>query len=227
MDLQQHYEALYQSSIEKFNKDDYHLDKLIDSPTDKRLGLTVRLRLAQEIKAEVSTVGEQIKQVEPRQYFYPESDMHITVLSIISCYSEFKKSQIEVNQYSNLIQRSLSGIPSFSIQLKGLTASPSCILLKGFPTDNTLDHIRDQLRTHFKSADLEHSIDKRYPIRTAHSTVVRLKEKLNDTQKFLAILEQYKDHDFGTFTADTLELVFNDWYHRKARVQKIQEFRLP
>lgn len=226
MDLQQHYAALYKQSIENYKNKSYQVDKLIDSTTDKRFGITLLIRPPQKIKSEIKKVLAKVKEVEPDQYFYPEPDMHITVMSIISCYEGFGLSQIDVGEYVNVIQKCLSGLPPFTIQFKGLTASPSCLMVQGFLSDGTLNQIRDNLRINFKSSDLQHSIDKRYAIRTAHSTIFRLKNKLSNKDKFLATVERYKNYEFGTFIVDTMDLVFNDWYQREKRVKKLHEFRL-
>lgn len=226
MDLQQHYNKLYQESIIKYKNDHYELDKLIDSPTDNRFGITLLIRPPQKVKNEIDNFLANLRQIEPNQYYYPKSDIHITVMSIISCYQGFEISQIDTVEYIERIHQCLSGIASFSIQLKGLTASPSCIMVQGFLIDNTLKHIRDNLRNNFKNSALQHSIDKRYAIQTAHSTIFRLRNNLNARDKFLDLIEQYKDYEFGTFTVDSLVLVFNDWYQREDKVQKLYEFKL-
>jgi 2'-5' RNA ligase len=226
MDLQQHYNKLYQESITKYKNDNYELDKLIDSPTDHRFGITLLIRPPQIIKNEIDNFLANLKEIEPNQYYHPKSDIHITVMSIISCYLGFELSQIDTNNYIEMIHQCLSGISSFSIQFKGLTASPSCVMVQGFLIDNTLKRIRDKLRSNFKNSGLQHSIDKRYAIQTAHSTIFRLRNNLNAKDKFLDLVEQYKDYEFGTFTVDSLELVFNDWYQREDKVQKLYEFKL-
>ncbi|WP_010135830.1 2'-5' RNA ligase family protein [Ochrovirga pacifica] len=226
MDLKQHYNNLYQDSITKYKTDNYEFDKLIDSPTDSRFGITLLIRPHQKIKNKINDFLLNLKKIEPNQYYYPKSDIHITVMSIISCYHGFKLSQIDKNIYIETIHQCLSNIPSFSIQFKGLTASPSCIMVQGFLTDNTLKQIRNNLRTNFKNSDLQHSIDKRYTIQTAHSTIFRLKNKLNNKEKFLDLIEQYQNYEFGTFRVNSLELVFNDWYQRADKVQKLHEFML-
>jgi len=98
-------------------------------------------------------------------------------------------------------------------------------LLQGFSTD-TLNEIRDDLRTAFKNTDLQQSIDKRYAIQTAHSTVIRFRQALQNKDQLLELLEKYRDFDFGTFEVNRLELVYNDWYQREKFVKKLHEFHL-
>src|SRR5690606_2914063 len=94
---------------------------------------------------------------------------------VISCYEGFQLQQINPLDYIDLVRDCLRDIPCFDIQFMGITASPSCIMIKGFPLDGTLDMIRDRLREAFKNSPLEQSLDKRYALQTAHSTVIRFK----------------------------------------------------
>lgn len=122
-----------------------------------------------------------------------------------------------VEDYVALVQKSLEGLHPFEISFKGLTASPSCILLQGFWKDDTLNQIRENLRQQFKSSGLQQSIDQRYTIQTAHSTIVRLRKPLQHKDQWLECVEAYREFDFGAFRVNELELVCNDWYHRKVK----------
>jgi 2'-5' RNA ligase len=82
------------------------------------------------------------------------------------------------------------------------------------------------LRFEFKKSELEQSLDKRYLIQTAHSTIVRFRNQLNDKENFLKIIDKYADFDFGTFEIKKIELVYNDWYQRKELVKKLYEFKI-
>lgn len=214
MDLKQYYSNLYNASIINISKNEYDIDTLIDSPDDKRFGITLLFRPSSEVKDRINGFLKEIKKIEPFQYYYPESDIHITVLSIISCYNGFDLSHITLSDYDKLIRNSISSNTGFNIDFKGITASSSCVMIQGFPQNDSLKNIRNNLRNSFKKSDLEHSIDKRYEILTAHSTIVRLKERLSQAEQYISILNKYKDYDFGSFEVKELELVYNDWYQR-------------
>ena len=226
MDLKEHYNKLYQDSIKKIKSDSYQVDKLIDSDNDKRFGITLLLRPDNSVKVNIQKFLSEIKVIEPHQYFYRDSDLHVTVMSIISCYDGFNLSQIRIKDYVETIKKSIMGVSCFNIEFKGLTASPSCLMVQGFPENNSLTQIRDNLRVDFKETGLEQSMDKRYAIQTAHSTIFRLKEDIENKESFLDTLEKYRDYYFGAFTVNSLELVFNDWYHRKEYVKELYRFEL-
>ena len=225
MDLPSHYNKLYHESKAKIAGGNYEIDELIDSKDDCRFGITLVIRPDESTKANIQHFLDEVKAIDPNQYYYQNSDLHITVMSIISCYVGFELQQINIQDYVKLIEDVLLKHRSFKIQFKGLTASPSCILLQGFLTD-TLNEIRDDLRIGFKNTDLQQSIDKRYAIQTAHSTIIRFKQALKNKDQLLEIVEKYRNFDFGTFEVHEMELVYNDWYQRKKFVKKLHEFHL-
>lgn len=226
MDLKRHYDNLYRDALLKFKKGRYQTDKLINSPEDSRYGLTLLARPSEETITKIQRFLDRVREIEPQQYYYPPSSIHITVLAIISCHKGFNLDQIDDKAYIENIRNGLKGSESFEVEFKGITASPSCLLIQGFFKNQTLNVIRDNLRATFKQSPLPHSMDKRYVIQTAHSTVMRLKTVLLDSSRFIALLEEYRDYEFGSFTIDTMELVANDWYHKPEKVQKLYEFPL-
>lgn len=226
MNLTERYHELYRSSTRKIKNGDYKTDLLIDSIDDRRFGIALLVRPPENVKDKIQLFLDELKQVDSSQYYYPNSDIHITVMSIISCYEGFQLDHVAIPNYIELVQESLKEIDSFRIQLKGITASDAGIMIQGFPEYDILNNLRNNLRTKFKNSDLEQSIDKRYAIQTAHSTVVRFRRKLHDKNELLEILERNKNSDFGSFEVKELELVFNDWYLREGKTKLLKKFRI-
>lgn len=224
MNLENHYKKLYHESINKISSDNYHIDTLIDSKNDRRFGLTLIIRPSNEIKKKIQNFLKNIKEIEPNQYYYPNSDIHITVMSIISCYSDFDMSKIDVQKYIDLTEKCLLKGIDLNITFKGITASPSGVMVQGFMNNNELNDIRNRLRKEFKNSNVEQSLDKRYLIQTAHSTIIRFRKELSHKEKFLELLDNSINYDFGTFKVNKFELVYNDWYQREQYVKKIHEF---
>ena len=226
MNLKEHYSELYKESVKKISSGKYEIDNLIDSKSNKRFGITLLVRPSNEVKAKIEKLTIELKKAEPNQYYYPNSDIHITVMSIISCYDDFNIENIELSKYIELIKKCLPNKKNIEINFKGLTASNSCIMLQGFMNNNVLNEIRDNLRFEFKKSELEQSLNKRYSIQTAHSTIVRFRNHLNEKENFLKIIDKYADFNFGTFEIKKIELVYNDWYQRKELVKKLYEFKI-
>lgn len=226
MNLEEHYSNLYQESFNKIINGDYEIDSLLDAQDDDRFGITLVARPSLLVKNNIQNFLAELKTIDAEQYYYQNSDLHITVMSIISCYTGFNINQISALKYIETINKSLQSIKSFNIHFKGLTLSPSCVIVRGFFDDDTLKEIRDRLRTTFRNSDLEQSIDKRYSLQTAHSTIVRFRKELKDKNAFLTQIDKHKNYDFGFFTVDNLELVYNDWYQRERLVEHLHNFKL-
>ncbi|OXA93210.1 mutarotase [Flavobacterium hercynium] len=226
MNLSQHYDQLYIASSKLILEGNYKLDNQITNPSDTRFGITLLIRPSEAIKAAIHTLINDLAAIEPLQYFYPSSDIHITVMSIISCYEGFTLNKIKIEDYIEIITKTLIDLDSITIKFKGITASPSAIMLQGFPTDDSLNNFRNKLRENFKKSNLEQSIDSRYTISTAHSTIMRFQEKLQNPTELVKILEKYRTYDFGEFEVRNLELVYNDWYQREENTIHLADFIL-
>lgn len=226
VNLPTYYEKMYLDARDKIAAGSYTLDELIDAKTDKRFGLTLIARPPQHVLDEVHSFLDAVRQIEPEQYFYPGKDLHITVLSVVSCYDGFSLEELVVKEYVEVINKCIGHFGTFNIDFTGITASPGAAMLRGMPAGDILNSLRDALRKEFKSSTLFHTIDKRYTIFTAHSTVLRFRKPLRNPQKFLLLLEKFRNHSFGAFHVAQVDLVFNDWYQRSGAGKLLHRFHL-
>ncbi|MCC9071356.1 mutarotase [Flavobacterium sp. F-65] len=226
MDLATHYTNLFTESCEKISNDNYVIDTQIDNLSDNRFGITLLIRPTEEIKNSIQLFLNELKEVDASQYYYPNSDIHITVMSIISCYDGFNINHITLQDYIAVINTCIAGLNKSIINLQGITASPSAVMIQGFPSDTSINELRDTLRTAFKQTTLEQSIDKRYSLFTTHLTVTRFRKPINNKDLFLKTLHKYRDYNFGKFEIKNIELVHNDWYQRADFVKHLFDFNL-
>lgn len=226
MNLTDHYNQLWQQSLEGFRDGRFDCDPYLQDKEDIRYGLTLRAMPSPGVKASVTKALTDIQSVAPGQYFYPASDLHITVLPVISCSAGFTLDAINPEAYFDTIERVTQKAGPFRIRFRGLTASSSCIMVQGFPEDNLLNEMRDNLRREFNQSALRHSIDKRYPLQTAHMTAIRFRQPPNHPEKFIEKLTTYREQDFGSCIIDELELVGNDWYQREVNLEMIRRLEI-
>ncbi len=224
MDLQKHYQQLYLNAVEAIKKDEYSIDDAIGDPADQRLGLTLIIRPSHKVVARIKQILAALSIAAPGQYIYPDTAIHITALSIINCYTGFRSEAISLPDYIALIEESLQEINAFDMQFKGITAANTGVMLQGYPGSPSLEDWRNKLRSIFRHADLEQSIDKRYIIQTAHATVMRFRKPLENKAALLACLQHFEDYDFGTFKVKEAVLVVNDWYHTAAKTKELAKF---
>lgn len=214
MNLADHYAAMRTTAARQLARGAADLDPLIDSPLDDRRGITLLARPPAAIAAAIEAVLADFRRIEPAQYYYPASDVHLTILSIISCYSGFSLDVIAPAAYQQAVQAIVQEGRPFGLTYAGLTASPGGIMVQGFPQGDGLHNLRNATRKRFQNSGLPQSIDQRYRLQTAHSTVIRFRRPLANPDQLVAAIEKYKQHFIGTFEVNTLELVYNDWYQR-------------
>lgn len=226
MDLASHYNQLFSDSKQAISTNNYVIDFEIDSKSDHRFGITLLIRPSEAIKNKMQSFLNELKELEPSQYYYPNSDIHITVLSIISCHDGFSLNQINPEQYIAVIKENMAILNNLEIEFSGITASNSTIMIQGFPSNDSLNTFRNSLREAFRKTNLQQSIDNRYTLFTAHTSVCRFRKPLASTAKLISFLNKFRNHDFGKFEVNQLELVFNDWYQRKEKTQILQQFKI-
>ena len=226
MDLSVHYDAMRTAAIAAIARGAAEIDELIDSPHDTRYGITLLARPPARITDAIEGILADFRRIEPAQYYYPAADMHLTVMSIISCYSGFQLATVDPGQYVDLVGTIARDARPFRVKFTGLTVSPGSVIVQGFPQGDGLETLRQSIRDTFRSAGLQQSIDQRYSIQTAHSTVIRFRKPLLDAARVLAAVEKYRAWPIGTFEVDRVELVANDWYQRTANTVPLATYLL-
>jgi 2'-5' RNA ligase len=182
---------------------------------DNRLGLTLLISLQCKITEKIGIVQEKIAKIEPTQYFYPASDIHMTILDIISASSDYERDEAQIKKLISIIERVIIKLPSFTIRFQGLAVSKGAILIKGYYNQEL-----QQLRSKIRRIVTEEGIDfkERYQSLSAHVTIARFKTILNNREKLLELIEEYRDLEIGSVTINELDLVVHDWYNAKKEI---------
>jgi len=120
MNLSAHYDKLYYESTAKIAKGDYEIDHLIDAQDDYRFGITLMIRPDENTRANIQHFLSEAKAVDPHQYYYQNTDLHLTVMSIISCYVGFDLEQINVADYIKVLEAILAKHRNSKFNLKDL-----------------------------------------------------------------------------------------------------------
>ena len=224
--MEQIYQQMWADNLPKIKQGHIHIDSNIDNPIDNRKGITLRIRFEQPVRLAMAAFLEKTKAIAPLQYAYPDTDLHITALSIFSCQANFMLHQINLEDYKQLLSKALQRQPAFSLNFKGITLSPTGIVAKGYDASGTLNQIRNSIRAAFKQSALENTIDKRYVLQAAHCTLLRFKAPLQATNSFIDFVKQYQDFPFGTTKVSQLDLVYNDWYMKTDNVVVLARYSL-
>ncbi|UKA07797.1 hypothetical protein IHC92_17055 [Photobacterium damselae subsp. damselae] len=214
--IQSIYDQMWQRFESASILNEYELDpNLLDITNDTRRGITALAYLKQsdpQVLDEIINFQTVVRVVEPDQYYHPLDELHLTILSVISCVPGFELNEINIQTYVEIFLSVLSSIQPIEIKYHGVSASPNCIVLQGFPINNSLEQFRNKLRTQLSDAGLRVTFDSRYKLVTAHSSLIRFKTPIHDSQQLFQLCQQYRNHDFGSIVLQDFELVFNNWY---------------
>lgn len=226
MNLQQYYDAMREVAFRHLAQGEAQLDPQLHTVQDNRRGLTLRAKLPAPIVTKVEEMQAAFRSIEPAQYYYPATDLHLTILSVISCYPGFTLQAVDPEVYRQAVGASLTGSRQFTVTYTGVTASAGAIILQGTPNDEGLAQLRQQISVFFQQSGLRQSINERYQLQTAHSTVIRFRSPLRNPSRLIEMIEAYQHHFFGSFQVDAIELVYNDWYHRTATTLLLETYPL-
>jgi 2'-5' RNA ligase len=224
--IQSIYDKMWGEFCAGLSQNQYELDPHIYSSNDTRRGITALAYLnsnCQCVSQEIANFLAQAKVIEPQQYYHPLNELHLTVLSIISCFEGFRLSDIDQQRYADIFSDAMASVEPIEVKFQGVTASSSCIVIQGFPIGSGLSDLRHKLRNEFKESGLKSTIDSRYKLVTAHSSAIRFCSPLQNSSQLLTLCKQYKNHNFGSATFTNFELVFNNWYQNLSVKQNLAE----
>lgn len=226
-DLKKSYDDLYAAARPFIQRGEINPDPYIDDPSDRRKGLSLIFRPDQSLLESISRLLVPAQELEPALYCQPLADLHVTVMSIISCRDGFTYKDLDLQHYLDRIQPAIAEVNPFYVDFQGLSLSREAVMICGFPENGTLKQIRNRLRETFGATnDLFHTLDVRYKTILSHLTAIRYRDSLRDAEQFFTLIERYRDFNFGRMRVGTIELVETDWYARSESIVMLRKFVL-
>lgn len=226
-DLQAHYDAMWTRAHGAIAAGDIERDERVLAGPDTRRGLTLIARPGRALKERFDALLERLAQAEPGQYRHPPADMHLTVLSLFTVTEDPAAQLAQLDAYRAAVHAAVQGIAPFEIAFEGITLSRGAVMACGYPRSAALETLRERLRGQLKARGLDASLDQRYRLVTAHSSLFRFASSLRQPARFAALLEELRMHPLGSMRVDELELVINDWYMSSAQLERVDVLRLP
>ena len=200
---------------------------LPDKSRDLRRGLALALRPSRSVQHSIEAFLHQLAAAAPGQYFYRPEEFHVTVLSIIPGSESWRDKIHHLAAYQSIIGEVLQRHRKFSITFQGVTASRGGVMIQGFPKDDTLAQIRNDLREALRQHQLGEQLDARYKINTAHITVIRFCDPNLDGKNLLGLLKANRATGFGETCVEKLELILGDWYASAETARTLDDYPLP
>jgi len=137
--------------------------------TDLRSGLNIICRPSEQLRSVVVEIQDQIKRTEPDQYYYPETDLHLTLLEICHSRSPEELSVI-VQKLSSSIPLLFQSVDSIHLDSPEVVFDAHACALAFLPCDNNLQRCRTAF---VEILDKSISPYSRYLPNSAHVTVMR------------------------------------------------------
>lgn len=181
-------------------------------------------RPALAIRRAVTSFLRDLRKIEPDQYYYASSELHLTVLSLFSATADFRPFFAERKAYIAAVDAALHHRVPIHLSFEGITISPSCVMVQGFVETNDLNELRERLRAQLRRASLGGGLDERYKLETAHMTILRFRAPLLQPKQFAEALERARKRKFGATTIRRFTLVENDWYMSRRGTVAIKKY---
>jgi 2'-5' RNA ligase len=224
-ELIQLYDALWAGAEAAFAAGNVRTDPHLDNKAaDDRRGLSLILRPDPAVVREATTPVDELKRLEPDQYYYRPTEYHVTVLSLLTCSAGYQRSGEEIERYDRALSAAVAGLSAFRILFQGITGTPEAVMIQGFPEEEALNRLRSRIMEKLKGEKL--SVQQRYAPKGAHITVMRYRRQSADFPALAAKLRSLRRRAFGTARVAALQLVENDWYMSSDKLTLIKEYEL-
>jgi 2'-5' RNA ligase len=225
--LRHSYDRLWSDTIGKIEAGKVELDRVLAArEPDQRRGLTLIARPTAEVRRRVAVFLNELRKLEPDQYYYHASEFHLTVLSLFTATEEHRPHFAKTEHYVSAVDLALRQAAPIRIEFEGITASPGALMIQGFLGNDELNDLREILRRQLRARRLAASLDQRYRLETAHMTVARFRAPLRDSERFADALEQARGRSFGAANIRSFSLVKNDWYMSSGATETLKRYRL-
>jgi 2'-5' RNA ligase len=222
------YEMLWNKNFPAIQQGKVEVDPFLTNPKiDQRRGLTLIFRPPANLLDSIRAFLSEIRALEPHQYYYDDSNLHFTVLPLFTAIPEYQANYARLPVFESAVQAALQSASTFTVQITGLTVSRGAVMLCGFTDSTVLNAIRDKLRQILTRKGLSAGLDQRYRLVTAHTTILRFSNRLRDPHAFSDFLQQHRNHEFGSFSVEELQLVKNDWYMTQEHTPILARYALP
>ena len=225
---QQIYDRLWINAIATLPKPGgVQVDRFLERPAaDPRRGATLVARPAAEVRDRVETFLRKAAAICPNQYFYRPAELHVTVMAVIPGSEIWRQEIHRLPACKKALAGVLSKGRAFSLKFCGVTASPEAVLIQGFPQDDVLAQLRDELRNALREQGVGENLDRRYKIAAAHLTVMRFSNPRADWKQLLDFLQAHRETDFGETRIQSLQLIWGDWCASADSLRVLREYKL-
>jgi hypothetical protein len=200
-------------------------EELSNPGSDLRGGVNIIVHPAQEIQDQIARIQQYLKRLDPKQYYYPIGDLHLTLLEICS-----SRPRAEVDEIASIVRQHIlsivQGIPPFQISSPALVCDQKACALSFEDHAPFLLQARQQLIDRISGLGVDYL--PRYFPKTAHITIMRYINPLNpDLEAWSRHLELTPIDTNLTWNIKAVTLSWGaTWYGMQSRIDEAGPYDL-
>ncbi len=93
--------------MHKYQQSQFEFDDYLSERKDTRRGITLLARPSSKVRSKITEFLSEFSELEPDQYCQPDSDLHITIMSIVACREDYVLQN--EYQYCDAVNKILEG----------------------------------------------------------------------------------------------------------------------
>lgn len=199
--------------------------ELLRPGTDSRYGVNIICRPSEELTRSIVDIQKHLRAHEPDQYYYPHSELHLTLLEI--CHSRTPKEVAEViSKLRPLLSCLFKDVHSIHLQNPEFGFDTHACAVAFLPADDSLQFDRAHLAQVLTASGIP--IDSRYASQSAHVTVMRYVAPLRSgRQRWVDILSNIPLNRMLAWNVFNLSVTWGpNWYGMRSHVRETGLFLL-
>jgi len=214
------YDSIYKNNIAIIESGDIAVDDyLAGNRIDSRKGISLIIPI-RSLADTYNRVVSSLKKIEPTQYYYPVSDLHVTIFDFIQARENFTRNEELEKIFTAASIQVLHAIKEFSITFEGIVFSSAAGIIQGYDND-ILVGIREEIREFLKKNGIRN--DERYASESAHITFARFADRLCRPEGLCKFINDNRETEIGLAQVTEVELVEHDWYNRASTKRVIHK----
>jgi 2'-5' RNA ligase len=192
---------------------------------DGRYGVNIVARPPESVVALIRDFQSGLRRVDPRQYFYPASDLHLTILEIRHGHSRPIDAPV-VARIASAVRKASAEMPAPQLADGRVGFDGATVTLHGFPGDERLQRLRERMIRALEEARIP--FEPRYRRDTAHVTFVRYLEEVSDPAAWARHLRDFQErvHPMAWDVEAVHVTAGATWYGRSDRLERFGPFPL-
>lgn len=211
--------AQYPVWLDSISIDHELVEELSHPGSDRRSGVNLVSRPYGDIVAFIQAIQKYLRDAEPDQYYYPASDLHLTVLEICHSRTPAEAAQMAA-AVAPLLQAIVNSQLLIDLASPELTFDDRAVALSFKSGQERLDDLRMALSGHL--SDLGVCVSPRYKPSSAHVTLMRYMRPLNLS------LHSWREHLLRTPEVPNLRWRLSpvwltwgpNWYGMRSRISE-------